>query len=254
MDANVYLPWIFTQCQTKEIVFKRIEIAHIKEAVDLHSSGHEADVVINCTGLLACKLGGVEDKTVFPARGQLCIVRNDFEGLFTTSGSDDGPFETIYVQPRMGGEQSSLSSNMPCSHSPIGGAVIGGSYQKHDWNGEVDPELARRIMKRAVEICPSLTGGKWPEALDVIKHSVDLRPLREDGTRLEKEMIEGTWVVHNYAHSGFGCMFNPSHEGLRANQAPTRPMLLWMFSCGCGSCWWYLESQGGHDTKRSIEV
>ena len=60
-------------------------------------------------------------------------------------------------------------------------------------------------MKRAVEICPTLTGGKGPEALDVITHSVGLRPLREEGTRLEKENIDGLWVVHNYAHGGFGC-------------------------------------------------
>lgn len=106
IDANVYMPWLFSQCEAKDIKFARTELAHIKDAVNLHSSGQKADVVINCTGLMASKLGGVEDKTVYPARGQLCIVRNHFEGLFTTSGSDDGPFETIYVQPRMGGEQS----------------------------------------------------------------------------------------------------------------------------------------------------
>ena len=60
-------------------------------------------------------------------------------------------------------------------------------------------------MKRAVALCPSLTGGKGPEALEVIKHCVGLRPLREGGTRLEKEEIDGIWVVHNYAHGGFGC-------------------------------------------------
>ena len=53
---------------------------------------------------MACKLDDVEDQDVYPARGQLCIVANRFEGLFTTSGSEDGPDETIYVQPRMGGE------------------------------------------------------------------------------------------------------------------------------------------------------
>ena len=60
-------------------------------------------------------------------------------------------------------------------------------------------------MKRAVELCPSLTGGKGPEALNVIRHCVGLRPLREGGTRLEKEKMGDMWVVHNYAHGGFGC-------------------------------------------------
>ena len=61
-------------------------------------------------------------------------------------------------------------------------------------------------MKRAVELCPSLTEGKGPEALSVIRHTVGLRPLREGGTRLEKEKIDDeVWVVHNYGHGGFGC-------------------------------------------------
>lgn len=63
-------------------------------------------------------------------------------------------------------------------------------------------------MKRAVDLCPSLTGGKGPEALSIIRHIVGLRPLREGGTRLEKEKIDDdeVWVVHNYGHGGFGCM------------------------------------------------
>lgn len=59
-------------------------------------------------------------------------------------------------------------------------------------------------MKRAVEICPELTGGKGIEALSVIRHGVGLRPLRTGGVRIEKEKIDQTWVVHNYGHGGWG--------------------------------------------------
>ena len=59
-------------------------------------------------------------------------------------------------------------------------------------------------MKRAVDICPALTGGKGIEHLSVIRHGVGLRPLRIDGTRIEKEKIDGNWVVHNYGHGGYG--------------------------------------------------
>jgi D-amino-acid oxidase len=59
-------------------------------------------------------------------------------------------------------------------------------------------------MKRCVDLCPALTGGKGVEALSVIRHSVGLRPLRADGVRLEKENMGGTFVVHNYGHGGFG--------------------------------------------------
>lgn len=61
-----------------------------------------------------------------------------------------------------------------------------------------------RIMKRCVELCPALTGGKGIEALDVIRHGVGLRPLRLNGTRIEKEKLGDTWIVHNYGHGGYG--------------------------------------------------
>lgn len=65
-------------------------------------------------------------------------------------------------------------------------------------------------MKRAIQMCPELVGtdenGKprGVEALDIIRHGVGLRPLREDGIRIEKEKINGVWVVHNYGHAGYG--------------------------------------------------
>ena len=59
-------------------------------------------------------------------------------------------------------------------------------------------------MKRAVDLCPSLTGGQGIEHLSVIRHGVGLRPVRLGGTRLEKEKIKGVWVIHNYGHGGYG--------------------------------------------------
>lgn len=61
-----------------------------------------------------------------------------------------------------------------------------------------------RIMKRCVELCPALTDGKGPEALSIIRHGVGLRPMREGGPRVEKERINGVWVVHEYGHAGYG--------------------------------------------------
>lgn len=59
-------------------------------------------------------------------------------------------------------------------------------------------------MKRCVEICPSLTGGKGLEHLSIIRHGVGFRPVRLGGTRIEKERIDNVWVVHNYGHGGYG--------------------------------------------------
>ena len=171
-------------------MFKRAVFTHISEAAapNIHPSRNPVDLVVNCTGLMASRLGGVEDRSVVPARGQIVLVRNDAGKMLDVSGTDDGEGEACYVMTRAVG----------------GGTVLGGSYQKGNWESQVDPNVAVRIMKRAVEMCPALTGGRGIEHLDVIRHGVGLRPVREGGTRIEKERIGGLWVVHNYGAGGAG--------------------------------------------------
>ena len=137
---------------------------------------------------MAHKLGGVEDKTVVPARGQIVLVRNDAGKMLDVSGTDDGDEEACYVMTRAAG----------------GGTVLGGSYQLGNWESQPDPNLAIRIMKRAVKMCPQLTGGRGIEHLDIIRHGVGLRPVRRQGVRIEKEQIENVTVVHNYGAGGAG--------------------------------------------------
>jgi D-amino-acid oxidase len=164
------------------VVFKRAIFKHISEAADFDHQGQKATLVVNCTGLSASKLGGVEDKTVIPSRGQIVLVRNDPGAMFEISGTDDADDEVTYIMMRAAG----------------GGTILGGSYQKGNWESQPDPNLAVRIMKRCVALCPQLTGGKGIEHLDIIRHGVGLRPLRLGGARIEKEKIGGIWVVHNY--------------------------------------------------------
>jgi len=59
-------------------------------------------------------------------------------------------------------------------------------------------------MKRCVDLVPALTDGKGIEALDIVRHGVGLRPMREGGPRVEKEKIDGVWIVHQYGHGGYG--------------------------------------------------
>ena len=60
-------------------------------------------------------------------------------------------------------------------------------------------------MKRAIAVSPSLVEkGKGIEGLDISRHGVGLRPLREGGPRIEKDVVDGVKVVHNYGHGGFG--------------------------------------------------
>ncbi|KAJ5705883.1 hypothetical protein N7536_001572 [Penicillium majusculum] len=119
---------------------------------------------------------------------KIVVVRNDAGKMLSISGTDDGDDEACYVMIRAAG----------------GGTILGGCYQKGNWDGNVDPTLAIRIMKRAVKLCPGLTNGKGIEHLDIVRHGVDLRPVREGGTRIEKERIRGVTVVHNYGAGGAG--------------------------------------------------
>ena len=84
-----------------------------------------------------------------------------------------------------------------------GGTILGGCSQEGNWDSRFDPNLANRIMKRAVELCPSLTNGKGMEHLSIIRHGVGLRPLRLQGARIEREEIDGLCTY-------FWCPYLPS--------------------------------------------
>src|ERR1700750_1005802 len=79
INTAIYLPWLVSQCLQQGVRLKRAIFKHIGDASTpgVHPSGGRADIVINCTGLSAGKLGGVEDKNFYPIRGQIVIVRND---------------------------------------------------------------------------------------------------------------------------------------------------------------------------------
>lgn len=189
INTAVYLPWLVGQCLAHGVVLKRAVLKHISEAANMSHTGQKADIVINASGVLACRLGGVMDAGVVPARGQIVVVRNEApENMMTTSGCDDSDDEIVYTMTRAAG----------------GGTVLGGTYQIGNWEPNPDPNVAVRIMKRAIELHPELTGGRGIETLSIIRHGVGLRPLRKAGVRIEKERIDGTWVVHNYGHAGWG--------------------------------------------------
>jgi D-amino-acid oxidase len=108
IDVDVYLLYLLRKVKDCGVVVKRATIEHIVDAAAMHDSLRPADAVINCTGLLASKLGGVQDASVHPVRGQLIVARGSVWGLITTSGTDDGPTDTMYVMPRGQGKSTQL--------------------------------------------------------------------------------------------------------------------------------------------------
>jgi D-amino-acid oxidase len=77
-----------------------------------------AVAVVNATGLLASKIGGVEDKSVFPTRGQTILVRNHCSTMYSHCGDVSFPGgESTYIIPR----------------PAAGGTILGGSRQDNNW-------------------------------------------------------------------------------------------------------------------------
>ena len=168
---------------------KRAIVTDIREAKKMSHTGEPASIIINATGLGASKLGGVEDKTVYPARGQIVLVRNEIDSMLIASGTEDGPSDSLYAMKRAAG----------------GGTILGGTFDPNNWESQPDPNTALRIMSRIVKAYPKIAGGQGIEGLDVIRHGVGLRPYRKDGVRLESERLDDeTWIVHSYGHAGWG--------------------------------------------------
>lgn len=188
INPALYLPWLVGQCRANGVTFHRKTVAHVLGAQLLSADGVNADIIINATGLSAQKLGGVLDTTMYPIRGQTVVVRNVAPYMAVESGTDDGKDQATYLMTRAAG----------------GGTILGGTLQVGSWDSQIDLDIASQIMQRAVKLVPALTESDNPENLDIIRHGVGLRPGRDGGVRLEKEKINGVWVVHNYGHAGWG--------------------------------------------------
>ncbi|KAI8186378.1 putative phosphoglycerate mutase [Colletotrichum sp. SAR 10_65] len=152
INSQIYLQWLLEQCRQGGVSLLRRQITHIKEA------RISADVVavFNCTGLGSYHLGGVEDKAMYPTRGQTVLVEQPIQ-----------PLKRMYFRsPRRVDNDTTYVFQRPLA----GGIVLGGCREDGNWDKNVDPELAKRIMERCCALAPEL--GR-PEDLKVIKHADD---------------------------------------------------------------------------------
>ncbi|GAA5894961.1 FAD-dependent oxidoreductase [Sporobolomyces salmoneus] len=166
--------------------------------------------LVNCTGLGASQLSDVSDTTVHPVRGQIVVLDCPWvktgwtRQIGSLAGGEGG--ERTYVIPRASGE-----------------VVVGGTREIDDWETSPRPETTINILRRALEICPSLARpphSTSPIELDSIIKSVGVgfRPTRDRGIRLESDTLsDGTQVLHNYGHGGYGwqCSWACAEEAAR---------------------------------------
>jgi hypothetical protein len=80
---------------------------------------------------------------------------------------------------------------------------LGGTKEKGNWNEKADPETTKEILERNTYLAPELLTGS-DGGFEVISVQCGLRPGREGGPRMEKEVVGGRKVVHAYGHASGG--------------------------------------------------
>ena len=176
------------------------------------------DLIVNCTGLGALTLGDVEDKAVFPTRGQLCIIRAPW---IKHGKTVKGEGWSSYTIPRSSGV-----------------VIIGGTKEGRDWEAAVRPETTQLMLERAVRYDRDLLPpekreyGTW-EDLDLLEVGVGRRPSRNGGVR--REFCEGesgpdnavSWRPCSLTHL-HALVMGATRPGRRANPASLRSQRKWI--------------------------
>lgn len=111
-DVPVYLEYLSSRLLAAGASIVRGAVQHIDQVVEggaepftrTGRAPEPPDAVVVCVGLGARTLGGVEDKNVFPIRGQTVLLRAPWVRSGRTLNSDTGLY--TYVIPRRSGDVS----------------------------------------------------------------------------------------------------------------------------------------------------
>ncbi|KLO20051.1 FAD dependent oxidoreductase [Schizopora paradoxa] len=165
-----YLRWLKGELTQRGVSFILKNVSSIEAVAAI---GGDDSIVINCSGLGAKSLLGVEDNSVFPIRGQTIVVdaphvKECIADL--TPGNGKGPSECTYIIPR-----------------PDGSVILGGTFQADVWETAVNHHTARAIYERCTALEPALLPSK---GTTILSHNVGLRPARKGGPRVEVENVE----------------------------------------------------------------
>lgn len=130
IDVPVFLNYLFARFLARGGEFIRASVQHISQIIEGGYTSDKTpstpDGIIVCAGLGARYLGGVEDKYVYPARGQTVILRAPWvrDGKTLTSAR-----AWTYIIPRKSGD-----------------VVIGGTMTANDWYASLSGSLSAQIL------------------------------------------------------------------------------------------------------------
>ncbi|KAG6808549.1 hypothetical protein H0H92_003759 [Tricholoma furcatifolium] len=206
IDTPRYLVYLANRFTAAGGVIVRASVQHINQVLEGGAgifTGATAPTspaaVLVCTGLGTRFLGGIEDKNMYPIRGQTVLVRAPWIDFGRTVGDSH---HWTYIIPRRSGD-----------------VILGGSHGIEDWYPRPRPETTHDILERTFKMCPELAppevrAQREPTLEDVLPLVIEagcgFRPGRKGGVRLDVEWREvgdsemTVPVVFNYGHGGYG--------------------------------------------------
>lgn len=184
-NCPIFLQNVKIYLEQQGVTFKRKKLTHIVQA---YMPGTKA--VFNCTALGSFKLSGVSDTNVYPTRGQVLVVHAPHITQNTMRWGED--YATYIIKRPHSGDQ----------------LILGGFLQKDWWCNDTFGEQNEDILRRTTALVPEIVTknpyGPRLEDLKIIRAAAGLRPSRYGGARIEKEIIDGKTLIHNYGASGYG--------------------------------------------------
>ncbi|KAL0576848.1 hypothetical protein V5O48_005145 [Marasmius crinis-equi] len=205
IDTSAYTNYLLSRFLAAGGSVVRGSVQHINQIVEggaqIFSDTRRpspVDAVVVCNGLGALTLGGIEDKDMYPIRGQTVVVRAPWVKFGRTISTPDGLW--TYIIPR-----------------PSGDVIVGGTKVADDWYPIARKDTTEDILKRGFALCPELVppeirAKRTPTVDDVqpiiIEEGCGHRPARKGGIRLEVVWFQGlnkkVPVVTNYGHGAAG--------------------------------------------------
>lgn len=114
-DSPVFLNYLLSAFLAAGGAMVRASVVHIDQVLRGGAGAAPPDGVVVCLGLGARFLGGVEDTSVYPVRGQTVLIRAPWiQKCMSLSGGESAVW--TYVIPRRSGD-----------------VIIGGTYEADDW-------------------------------------------------------------------------------------------------------------------------
>ncbi|SPO07234.1 related to D-amino acid oxidase [Cephalotrichum gorgonifer] len=181
ITPKYFLPWMRERLEKTGVKFVRGTVTSLKE---LAGMGHH--VLINATGTGSKYLTDVQDDKVLEVRGQTVLVKSSYPKCWMRRGQD-----YTYHIPRGDGT-----------------AILGGIKEYGSTSTEVDDATRADIFRRVHEGLPDVFPSADPKDFEVVTDIVGIRPQRDGGVRLEKEVLGGQRVIHAYGVEAGGYLFS----------------------------------------------